>query len=79
MTPRDSSRYLLSDCCHANIDLNCFTLQRVQKVRRKIEQAAILKAQGEIRETRTRLRQTRRPDYVDYDVPDDEVSLSVLF
>ncbi|TFY52540.1 hypothetical protein EVG20_g10507, partial [Dentipellis fragilis] len=41
-------------------------LARVQKLRKKIEQRAILLAQAEIRQTRTR-RQTRRPDYVYFD------------
>lgn len=47
-------------------------MQRVHRVRRKIEQKHILMAQAEIRETRTR-RQTRRPDYVYNDVESDEV------
>ncbi|TDL28009.1 hypothetical protein BD410DRAFT_713344 [Rickenella mellea] len=38
-------------------------LARVSRVRKKIEQREMLKAQAIIRETRTR-RQTRRPDYV---------------
>ncbi|KAI5116329.1 hypothetical protein M0805_003542 [Coniferiporia weirii] len=46
-------------------------LARVQKVRRKIEQREILKAQAELRSTRTR-RQTRRPDYVYNQDFDDE-------
>ncbi|KAL5494905.1 hypothetical protein ACEPAI_367 [Sanghuangporus weigelae] len=48
-------------------------LNRVAKVRRKLEQKEILKAQAELRSTRTR-RQTRRPDYVynhDFDEEDE--------
>ena len=42
-----------------------FVSQRVQKVRRKIEQKRMLLAQAEIRETRTRTRaRTQKPDYV---------------
>ncbi|EGN93155.1 hypothetical protein SERLA73DRAFT_64527 [Serpula lacrymans var. lacrymans S7.3] len=48
-------------------------IARVQKARRKIEQRALLLAQAEIRQTRTR-RQTRRPDYVYTDAADSEVS-----
>ncbi|TFY80030.1 hypothetical protein EWM64_g3985 [Hericium alpestre] len=46
-------------------------LARVQKLRKKIEQRAILMAQAEIRQTRTR-RQTRRPDYVYYEGGESE-------
>ncbi|EJD03578.1 uncharacterized protein FOMMEDRAFT_105676 [Fomitiporia mediterranea MF3/22] len=46
-------------------------LNRVAKVRRKLEQKEILKAQAELRSTRTR-RQTRRPDYVYNQEFDDE-------
>ncbi|KAA1467992.1 hypothetical protein DENSPDRAFT_833170 [Dentipellis sp. KUC8613] len=49
-------------------------LARVQKLRKKIEQRAILLAQAEIRQTRTR-RQTRRPDYVYFDGGESDVSL----
>jgi hypothetical protein len=48
--------------------------QRVAKVRRKIEQRALLQAQAEVRTTRTR-RQTRKPDYVYNDFVNSEVSL----
>ena len=40
-----------------------FNLQRVQRVRKKIEQKRMLIAQAEVRQTRTR-RQTQKPDYV---------------
>lgn len=49
-----------------------YLLQRVQKVRRKIEQKQILMAQAEVRETRTR-RRTTRPDYAYLNNPDSEV------
>jgi len=52
--------------------------QRVQKVRRKIEQKRMLLAQAEIRETRTRTRaRTQKPDYV-YNQDFSEVSRDVL-
>lgn len=49
-----------------------YRLQRVQKVRRKIEQKQVLMAQAELRETRTR-RRTNRPDYAYLNDPDSEV------
>ena len=38
-------------------------MQRIDKGRKKAQQRAILLAQAEMRQTRTR-RQTKRPDYV---------------
>lgn len=59
--------------------LTSFAKQRVLKVRRKIEQKEILRAQAEMRTTRTR-RQTRRPDYVyNQDFEDDVRCYSVYY
>ncbi|KAF7981102.1 hypothetical protein HWV62_34811 [Athelia sp. TMB] len=46
-------------------------INRVAKVRRKLEQRALLQAQAEVRTTRTR-RQTRKPDYVYNDFANSE-------
>jgi len=46
-------------------------LTRLQRARKKTEQRNLFLAQAEIRQTRTR-RQTRRPDYVYYDVENSD-------
>ncbi|KAI0308159.1 hypothetical protein B0F90DRAFT_1680625 [Multifurca ochricompacta] len=46
-------------------------LTRIQRARKKAEQRNLLLAQAEIRQTRTR-RQTRRPDYVYYDIENSD-------
>lgn len=57
---------------HAHSTRTELIFQRIQKVRRKIEQKQILMAQAEVRETRTRRRVTR-PDYAYLNDPDSEV------
>lgn len=66
---------LLYFSCFFVLPLVCETytcFQRIQRARKKVEQRNMFLAQAEIRQTRTR-RQTRRPDYVYYDIENSDV------